>query len=183
MRKLTKADVETLRKEMPVLDENSQRRITGGCGSYSNDGWSCVFDSFIHYYGGGVTRDNLLSAYMSRTGRDPRQEGYVDTCEFANMIASGYGIGATISDTPTSGYGSNQYVFVQTTSGVPHMMKLDSAYKENGRTILVCTDSATGKRIEVDFNNCTGFMAFETDGVVTGCGSASDPGDSGYSGR
>ncbi|MDR1503602.1 MAG: hypothetical protein LBT43_14240 [Prevotella sp.] len=35
MRKLTRLDVEALKKEMPVLDEAFQRSIYGGCGSYN----------------------------------------------------------------------------------------------------------------------------------------------------
>ncbi|GHV41006.1 hypothetical protein FACS1894179_08450 [Bacteroidia bacterium] len=40
MRKLTRSDVDTLRKELPVLDETMQKSIYGGCGSYGGDSWN-----------------------------------------------------------------------------------------------------------------------------------------------
>jgi hypothetical protein len=40
MKKLRRSDVEALRKELPVLDEEMQRRIYGGCGNYGGDYWN-----------------------------------------------------------------------------------------------------------------------------------------------
>ncbi|GHV18090.1 hypothetical protein FACS1894179_08490 [Bacteroidia bacterium] len=44
MRKLTRSDVDTLRKELPVLDEAMQKSIYGGCGNYG----SPPIDAYIY---------------------------------------------------------------------------------------------------------------------------------------
>lgn len=73
MKKLTKAGIDTLRVQMPLLDEIMQRGIIGGCGNYGSSNPNHCFFYCMEYmynsFGGtnGHTSGDFANAYYAET--------------------------------------------------------------------------------------------------------------------
>jgi hypothetical protein len=68
MKKLRRSDVEALRREMPVLDEDMQRSIYGGCGSYGGISQSEYYNWSGSWPGGYVEGLGYVAADSNVTG-------------------------------------------------------------------------------------------------------------------
>lgn len=99
MKKISKVDLESMRRELTVLDEVSMKKVKGG---YTNSYWGCVFNAMeyaAYMYGASYEDENYktdLNYYEDYYWRHQNDPGFRNPSSLVdpNNIGSGYvGIG------------------------------------------------------------------------------------------
>jgi hypothetical protein len=174
MKSLKRADIEALKKIMPVLLEEEQRNVIGGYGWLSNfwekvkdffssdsgASWDCVFRSFadcynnnsnsyINPFGNQISYEEMINDYKSKYG-DPSKTGGANIGNFQTYVLQTYGINMwQNTNGSVSGFTSTNLIAFQLDpkSDILHFVRpLGINYDDKGNPISVrCYDSNLGE--------------------------------------
>ena len=127
--KLTRALIDEIRKEMPVLTEMEMRCCNGGDGGTTS--WDCLFNC-MHHMDPSRSAQDYANDYKDIYGLDPTAMGGVPN-ELIGNVLSVMGFGTTVPGSMTSNRDYYQVATMVNPDGTGHTIIVFAVPDENGK--------------------------------------------------
>lgn len=127
--KLTRALIDEIRKEMPVLTEMEMRCCNGGDGGTTS--WDCLFNC-MHHMDPSRSAQDYANDYKDIYGLDPTAMGGVPN-ELIGNVLSVMGFGNTVPGSMTSNRDYYQVATMVNPDGTGHTIIVFAVPDENGK--------------------------------------------------
>lgn len=169
MKKLKKISIRGIEEEFYKLTKAELSEIIGGRGD-----WDCMFNAFQEYLswnGVSVSKNELVTFYMSYTGKDPSKEGGVTAGDFIDIMMA-CGVSATCSTMPGSDYRNSILGFIMPGSKIGHFVNMTGKAMElkDGTTVIQVYDPSISDESRrtywVDKDLVTGYTNMDINEII-----------------